>query len=459
MAELTPEEQLRRLHAGLNKDTRHLMRVDAYLEGIQPLKFINPSQWQEMNNKLIPLVINWPQLTVDAYEPRLNIEGFLLPGEVDADASMWRMWLDNKMKLGAQQAHLEAVGLGRAFAVVGANEAEPETPVMTSEHPLEAYSVDDPRTKQTEAGLKRWKDQENTSHSTLYLENDTRFYVRGRRGWEERLDERIEHGWGVVPMVPLVNRQRLLRQHGQSEFTAILPLADGVNKLATDMMVSAEYHAMPRRWAFGLASSDFVDANGRQLSTWEQVAGRMWSTAANPKDVAVGQFAEADLSNFHGSIKLLAQLASQLLALPPNFMSFTGDNPTSADAIRAGETQLVTRAERKQTGFGDSWQQVMWIALKISGADEELLKAARRMEIVWRDAATPTVSQKFDAVTKAVSAGILPREGAWDELGYSPQRKERLREQFESQQKFELEGVFPAKDVPDPVPQPEPIAA
>jgi hypothetical protein len=69
--------------------------------------------------------------------------------------------------------------------------------------------------------------------------------------WELR-EEPITHDLGEVPVVPFVNRPRLSRPFGESELADVIPLADAVNKLATDMMVTSEFSASKRRWATGL---------------------------------------------------------------------------------------------------------------------------------------------------------------------------------------------------------------
>ena len=55
-----------------------------------------------------------------------------------------------------------------------------------------------------------------------------------------------------MPVVPIVNRGRLLDLHGVSEMSPLLDLADAVNKLHGDAMVSCEFYARPRRWVSGL---------------------------------------------------------------------------------------------------------------------------------------------------------------------------------------------------------------
>jgi hypothetical protein len=242
--------------------------------------------------------------------------------------------------------------------------------------------------------------------------------VLGGGTWREIADERDEHGLGMVPMVPLLNRGRMLKKLGVSEFADVIPIADAANKMATDMMISGEFHAMPRRWVFGMSQDDFVDAHGNPLTVWEQIAGRIWATAKSPEEVKAGQFPESDLAVFHNTVRMLAQIAAQMLALPPHYMSFSTDNPASADAIRSSEAQLVKRAERKQRTFGASWKQVMRLWHRILTGDWDPRLA--RLETVWRNAATPTVAQAADAAVKKFQAGIVPLRQTRIDLDYTP---------------------------------------
>ena len=50
-----------------------------------------------------------------------------------------------------------------------------------------------------------------------------------------------------------------------------------------------------------------------------------------------------------------------------------------------------------------------------------------RVKADWFDPGTPTVSQREDALAKRRAAGVLSREGYWDELGWSEARKAKER--------------------------------
>lgn len=436
---MTPEETLRALDKALAADRRRLERYDAYYEGRQPLRYMAPALEAEIGDRITQLVINWPRIGADAYENRLDIEGFRYSRDASADDAIWDLWQANDGDEQSQQAHLESLVSGRCYVIVGSGDSPDDPPVFTVEHPLQVITSRDPRTRKTTAGLKRWRDEDGkTQRAALYLPESTVRYVKRGRDWVA--DDRDDHELGRVLVVPLVNRGRLLRPLGVSEFHDVIPVADAANKMATDMMVSGEFHAMPRRWVFGMTAEDFEDENGQALSTWSMIAGRIWATDKRKDEVAVGQFPESDLAVFHQTIKLLAQIASQVLALPPHYMSFTGDNPASADAIRSSESQLVKRAERKQTALEGGWEDVVRLMLRILTG--EWSDQARSLDTMWRDPSTPTVAQKADAAVKlAGNRPILPVEQVREDLGYTPEQRRRMREMDDREQRALMEGL------------------
>jgi hypothetical protein len=475
---MTPDEQLEKLDGDLQREQKCLRKYDAYLRGEQPLKFLALEIKEEFGDRLAEVVINWPELVNDAYNRRLNILGFRMPEsktngvEVDeGDAELWKIWQDNDMERQIKRAFYEAIGLGRCYAIVGARDQVEEgglanpfdtatnSPLITIEHPTQVITEDDPRTGWPIAGLKRWKDAQKIHRATLYLPGETRFLHQARGGWV--VDDVDEHKLGVVPVVPIVNRARVLGRLGRSQFASIIPIADAANKMATDMMVSGEFHAMPRRWALGMSRGDFKDEDGNDISPFEQIAGRIWAHPKKPGEVEVGQFPEADLAVFHNTLKLLAQLVAQLASLPPHYMAFVGENPASADAIRSSEAQLVKGAEDMQVDFGASVRRIKALSLLVrDGAafDRRVLRA----KVAWRDASTPTVAQAADAAVKKRQSGIITLRQARIDLGYSPEEIKRMEEEDAAEREQDplrqIARNLPAGDPPNPEPPADPPA-
>jgi hypothetical protein len=430
-----PDQLVGYLYAELNRPRRlaRLRLNDLYYEGEQPLRFMAPMLREELGDRITELVLNWPRLGADAYLHRLRLTGFryarprsaravdgpvTVTADEDLDDEIWSGWLENNMVKGSREANLEALIHGRSYLIVGGGDQDDDPPVITTEHPTQVYTVTDPRSRQTVAGVKQWVDDDGMPAATLYLSDETRHYRQHRGQWWELTEDRDEHDLGVVPVVKLANRDRMLRQDGVSEFRDVIPLADGANKMLTDMMISGEFHAMPRRWVFGMDEKDFVDEMGRAMSTWSTVAGRLWATEKGPGQVAAGQFPEANLDNFHATVKLLAQLAGQMLDLPPHYMAFNTENPASADGIRASDARMVVRAEDKQLNLGTDYKLGMRIWHRsLTGIWDARL---RRLQTVWRDAATPTVAQAADAAVKLFQAGIVPLRQTRIKLGFEP---------------------------------------
>ncbi|UYL88291.1 portal protein [Arthrobacter phage EvePickles] len=403
-----------------------LDRLDKYLEGEQPLKYMAKAMEDEIGDRVHQLIINILRYGAEAYENRLDIKGFRYRGESSSDEELWRIWQSNDLDEQSQQAHLDSISLERTYAIVGSGDEDDADPIVTVESPFQVFAERDPRTRRVSAAIKRWAEGEGNDQvqrATLYLPDSTESFAFFKNVWWSTGPADV-HEMGRVPVVPLVNNPRILRPDGRSEFSDIIEIADALNKMATDMMISGEYHAMPRRWATALTADDFVDKDGNPIGVWSRDAGRLWATES--KDTKFGQFNETDLKVFHESMKLLIQIGSQLLALPPHYMSFVGDNPTSADAIRSSETQLVKRVERKQTYLGGAWEEVQRLVLRIKTGKWD--PAAMSLETQWRNPATPTVAQEADAIVKKVQAGIVPIEQAREDLGYTQEQRDRMLE-------------------------------
>jgi hypothetical protein len=426
----TPDQWVVALDKQLRAQAQDAQRWSRYYEGTQPMSYMAPELAKEIGDRIRPVVLNWPRLVVDSLEERLDVEGFRYGPDATADARLWEWWQANDMDEQSQMGHVDSLAAARSFVIVGAGD-DAATPVITVESP-EQVTVDfDPRTRLIRAAWKSWTDRAaGYDFGTLYLPDRTATYFRDTAavrtsagaGWSEV--DVDEHRMGRVPVVPLVNRPRVLAPLGVSELVDVVPLSDAACKVATDMMVSAEFHAMPRRWVVGMTEEDFRDAQGNKISEWSKVAGRIWASGALPSEVQIGQFPEANLSNFHETINSLAKLVASMAGLPAHALGMATDNPASADAIRSSEARLVKRAERRQRSFGGAWEQVMRLCLLV--VDGDVPAESRSLATVWRDAATPTVAQKADAAVKTFQAGISTRRQAREDYGYSASQIARM---------------------------------
>jgi hypothetical protein len=439
-------EYLARVH---DNDLPHLREFNALYDGTAPLHYLHPEILREVEERIQAVALGWPMLAVDPLEERLDVVGFAYPEDDDpapgvtpeqlvsalGDKNLAEVWEDNDLDTESQMGHIDALVMRRAYVDVGTrDDGSTDSPLTTIESPLEAFALIDPRTRQPRAYLKRWKDdysfatQTQDQFATLKLPNATVWLDRGPTGWREI--GRDEHGLGTPPVAVLTNRGRLADRYGRSELTPpLLSLSHAANKIATDMMVAAEFHAIPLRALFGVGPDDFEDVNGNRLSGLQLLMSRLLTVpdgGEGSEPVRAHEFQSSSLSNFHDTLGQLARHVSGLLGLDPSVLGMSqGDNPASAEALRSRETRLIKRAERKQGGFGGGgWNR--WAQLVRRFQDGDWDPSARRVKTLWRDAATPTRAQAADAAVKLVTGQIIPKQQAREDLGYTPAQQRRM---------------------------------
>ena len=438
---------LGRIHDG---DLPLLREYDALFGGTATLNYMHPDILREVEDRIKCVALGWPMLAVEPLEERLDLLTFRYPedGEPDPDAApeelasfagdenLQQVWQDNDLDEESQMGHLDALVMKRAYVTVGMNEDDADIPLVTVESPLEMFALIDPRTREVRAALRRWTDdydfatQQQNQFATLYLPNSTSFFDRGPTGWRET--GRDPHKIGKPLVAALTNRGRLASRYGQSELTPpLLSLSDAANKIATDMMVGAEFHMMPLRALFGVGPEDFEDEQGRRQSKLQILMGKLLtvpgSDAPGAQPVTAHEFSASSLTNFHDTMNQLARHASGLIGVDPSVLGMaTGDNPASAEALKSREVRLIKKAERKQKAFGGGWERAMRLVRRLQEGDWD--PAAKRLEAVWRDAATPTRAQAADAAVKLVggNVAVIPKQQAREDLGYTPAQQRRM---------------------------------
>lgn len=397
-----------------------------YYEGQHQLEQLGLAIPEEL--KRFTVVVNWPRVTVDAIEQRLDITGFRMPGAQSADAGLYDVYQYNNLDERSGFAHTDALALKRSYVCVGSNAEDPQYPIVTVESPEEMVAIRDPRTHRVTAALRSYGPVNGKdTKATLYLPSVTYWLTYADGEWRNEYDPDV-HGLGTVPVVPFVNRNRATRVTGSvlegvSEMEDIIPIADSASRALTNAQLAQETVAVPQKQVLGMSKGDFVDKDGNPLPVWKSYFGSVWAHE-NP-NVKVQQLPEADLSNFETMVNMYSRLASGVTSLPIEYFGLNTQNAPSAEGQRAGETRLIKKAERKQLSFGNSWEAVMRLVLRFR--DGEWSQDARRMETLWRDAGTPTLGMVTDAIVKEYQAGLTDWETAQEDLGRSPETIARMK--------------------------------
>ena len=422
------------LQAELSTCRYDLQLRDCYYNGDQIIRDLGISIPPQL--KGLHTVIGWPGIGVDALEQRLDIEAWRYADDPESSQELTDLAEPNELIHESQLAHLDAFVYGRAYAAVGSREAEAEirdvtadadTPLITVESPLDMTLFYDARARRVIAALRSYKIGDDPA-ATIYLPDQTIYVVQSSSGWD--VIERDMHGLGIAPVVRISNRQRTAERVGKSEITpAVMSITDAACRTLLGMEVAREFYGAPQRYILGASESAFQDAEGNAKSAWETYIGRVLALERDENgDVpSVGTFAAYDPSAYTKIVDLYARIMATQLGLPPHYLGYTTDNPASADAIRSTEAQLVKRAERKQTLFSTPWAQVLRLALLIKTG--QVPDRARRIETVWRNAATPTLAAQTDAAVKLVQQGILPADSdvTLEMVGLTEAQRQRVQ--------------------------------
>ncbi|WP_190821974.1 phage portal protein [Saccharopolyspora pogona] len=438
----TIDQHVQDLSNGLNGELARLRENESYYDAEHRLKAIGVSVPPEMRALLAQ--VGWPRTYLSSIEERASLGGFRMAGSSEADERLWSWWQANFLDVKSGPAHTDALMHGRAYATISSPDeddpfSDPESPVIQVESPLHMYAEIDQRTERVRRAFRPYVDpaKPGEDRGTLYLPDRNVYLVDGPGGW--KVEGEDVHDLGVPLVVQLTNRYKTTELYGRSEITPELrSVTDAAARIMMDMQAAAELMAVPQRLLFGVAQEALAANPDDPASVIEAYFARI--VAIEDSDAHAMQFAAAELMNFVNVLQELAKQAATYTGLPPQYLSFSSENPASAEAIRSSESRLVKKTERFCKLMGGGWEQVMRVAMLLM--DGSISSEARRMEAIWEDPATPTYAAKADAVSKLVAGGIIPVERARIDLGYSEVEREQMRKWDQENPTSQLSAIL-----------------
>ena len=385
----------------------------AYYEGRQTLQHLGLALPPSL--RTLETVVNWPRVVVDTIEERQDVRGIMVPAHPEVADDLRAMIDANDLEAELCKWKRDRLIYGRAYLSVGVGDAEGDYPIICVESPRQMTVKYDYRRKTIAHAVRivtdKAADGTQTRYATIYTPDTTTTYATVGGAW--RVVDRDEHRLGIVPVIPSFNRQMTGETTGHSEMDDIMGVTDAAARAITQMQAALETNAVPKRIIMGAKRSDFADPSA-------------WTNYLNPfvalqnAGAKVTQLAPGELSNFHNTIELYGKLAASLTGFPARYFGLITTNPPAEGAIRAEESKLVKRVERVNAECGAALSRALTIAARIMGHTIPM----GAVNVAWHDPATPTFSQKADALQKlAGGKPLISREGAWDELGWDDARK------------------------------------
>lgn len=398
-----------------------------YYLGAQRLEQLGMAIPPSMRRFLV--IANWARVVVDTKVNRQQVRSLVLPGQETADPQLQAIWDGSNLSSHLNMFNRDRMIYGRAFLSVGSNENNPDLPLVRVESPREMVAEVDYRHERVTVAA-RFYDTDTTGapvNATLFLPEQTIWAVRRDGLWVEL--DRDMHNLGQVPVVMHLNRRMSAAWGGESELTDIIPLVDAAARSLTNLQFAQESHGIPRMFMTGVAQEDFIDKRtGKPVPKFEAYFNAIHTLTKS--DAKVGQLTAADLKNFETALQIYGKQASIVTGFPARYFGLTVVNPASEGAIVADESLLNRSVESDNAEVGMSLGWVAALALRFANGE---WVEGNRVRVDWQNPATPTQSQRADAIIKLMQAGVLSREGAWDELGWTEARKAKERTYFAAQ--------------------------
>lgn len=391
----------------------------------------------EVTGDLSMFGVNLCALAVDAVAERMRIKRFrVLVGERDVTERVAAAWRRSNMDQKLMPVLVDALALGACYLTVWPD--SPGRPVITPESARHMIVARDPLTGEVIDAVKRWQelDHNGTTVATHVIhygrERITRYRADGYGGRLAPVEgAAVDNPLGVVPVVPLINVERVGDTGGASVIDDLAHLVDALGKLLADMLVASEDVARPRRWATGVDLDDGDDDDGwtadgdlddpgalaadepptPAVSPFD--SGNRMFTVESP-DAKFGQLPGADLAGYKTGVDLILQQIMAVSALPAHMVGITTSNPSSADAIRAAEASLTARAESRISVLGVAIEQALAL---VAAFTEHVDPRDVDVRVRWASTATKSTAQEADAVTKLFSLGILTTAEAREMMG------------------------------------------
>lgn len=398
----------------LHAPTNRLLKM--YYEGNHFLTKIGFSIPPSMRD--FKTVIGWPAIVVDVIDERMRWKGWYdldSAGQEDGSeiqAFFDQLYVDNDLESESPMTQLDSLMFGVGFMSVGSRDPkdlDAETPLICTESTETTTGLYNHQRRRFDCGVAFRKDDEgNIMWGTYMKPNETIYLKRATIGGSWYVEHKDQHNLNRVSLVPFINRPMGSRREGRSEITKpIRGFTDIGVRTILGMETNREFFSAPQRYSLGATQKDFVDENGQPIPAWMSILGRIWGIGkdADGDLPQVGQFDPAPARPYLEQLQGLAQLVAADGAIPQTYLGFMSDNPASADSIRALESRLIKRSERRITSHSRSLKEVGSIAwlIKNKGTRTKL-----NLDTDWGNPATPTQQADADATMKLVSAGILP---------------------------------------------------
>ena len=355
---------LERSYKALHDKQDGLDKLFAYYDGEQPLTYTATRLKDIFKDLDAYFAENWCSVVIDSTRDRINLREVQVRNT--GAAKIWKeMWERTELSLESDETHEAALVAGEAYVIVWKDEAGLVDAYANDPRLCHMfYDAQWPRKKKFAA--KWFKDDDEKIRLTLYYADRLEYYiskgkaenVTGAGSFQAMPTAKAGNPFGEIPVFHF----RLAQRKTKSDLKSVIAPQNGINKLLTDMMVTAEYLAFPQRYIISAA-----ETQGKVRNAPNEILDLPAGDGIGQQTQA-GQFPAADLKNYLDAIDNLATTISSITRTPKHYFFSIGSN-LSGEALIAMEAPLNKKAQDRIDRFVPVWKQVALFMLKAAGQE------------------------------------------------------------------------------------------
>ena len=191
-------------------------------------------------------------------------------------------------------------------------------------------------------------------------------------------------------LVPVIYRPDARRPFGHSRITrACMELQQAALRTLKRAEVTAEFYSFPQKYATGLSNdNEPMDKYKATVSSFLQFT----KDEEGDKPV-LGQFQQSTTAPHMEQLRIIASLFAGETGMTLDDLGFAGDNPSSAEAIKAAHENMRLTARKAQRTFGSCLLNVGYLAACVRDDYSYLRRQFYRTIPKWEPIFEPDAAQ------------------------------------------------------------------
>ena len=377
--------------------SRNLDRA-LYYDGEQAFKDLGLTLPPQLKNA--KFYLGWANMAVRKVAIRSQFDGLRLPG-VDDPFDLAEVLDQNSFGLEFSQSVVSGYKHGVSFITVARGlPGEPDVQIQAHEA-SSAAALWDYRNRRISAGITISSlDKRGPSSFVVHLPHVVLVCDRNDSGrWTA---ERIANPIGRALMVPVTYDPQTNKPFGRSRITQpVMSLTDMAVRAYVRMESNAEFYSSPQVAIMGIDPEAFENVSAQkkfQLAMDRLIA---LTRDADGEAPSLKQLQQATMTPHSDMLRTVAMAFSGETGIPPSSLGIIHDQPSSAEAIRANEHDLLIDVQyQNKFVLSTAIKQVAQYAVMVRDGLSEPPAESFRLSASFLDPEFRSMSAKADAAVK-----------------------------------------------------------